>query len=236
MATRQRRLTGYPVMSDQQLDVLRMLRDAAKADRPFIHLAGVHKRTLRALIEHDLIFESPGLDGVRYKITGRGVKTLAAYERPTRRSDGLCPRCGERPRRIRKRGKHKGEPGPYCVECERRIYHRNHALGLLHLNPETPCSRCKKRPRHVYPSGKMITYCYHCRSVLRKRERRRKMKRKLARIAAGELIKCLKCDQPVYHTDRTVYDYCHTHYRAYMTEYNDRRRADSQAALQRKAS
>jgi hypothetical protein len=160
------------------------------------------------------------LDGVRYTITGRGMKALEVYERPTRHFDNVCPTCERRPRGVFATGKQM----PYCVECYREHGRKQFALKSWQLDPDAPCSRCKKRPRHVFPSGKRITYCTHCRKVLRRTERKRKMKRKLWLISIGRPPICLKCDQPVYHTTKTVYDYCYAHYRHMQNDYMRRRK------------
>lgn len=75
-----RRIQPWPHMTFRMFQVLHHLRDAQNADSPFVALSGVHKNTIRALVESDMVFESPGLDGDRYKITGRGLKALKVYE------------------------------------------------------------------------------------------------------------------------------------------------------------
>lgn len=214
---------GLPPMTDRQQQVLITLRDALRADVPFLSLPTISKRTITALMDRDWIFYSPGLDGVKYKITSRGLHALAVYEAPgTRHSDGLCPRCRLHPKQVLP----TGFSYPYCEECQRKRNRRTYALKGYQLNPETPCSRCKKRRRHQYPSGKVIAYCTHCRKVMRKREKKRKMKRLLEKIAAGQPPICLKCDQPRHHTARVVYDYCYEHYREYQRTYQKRWQRD----------
>ena len=71
---------GLPSMTQHMMAVLKTLRDAKQADWPFIALPGVCKPTLKALIARDWIFESPGLDGLRYTITERGEKAIKVYE------------------------------------------------------------------------------------------------------------------------------------------------------------
>ncbi len=183
-----------------------------------MHLPDVHGRTLWSLLNRDWIFKSPGLDGVRYKLTGRGLKALKVYEPTLRRDDGICPACGIRPRNVYPGGREYG----YCAECERE--HKREGL----------CPRCKERPKHVARTGRVASYCLQCKAERAKDERKRKHQRLLERIAAGEHIKCLKCDQPRYHTQNTVYDYCYEHYWQYMNEYNDRRRPGSKASKKRR--
>lgn len=203
-----RRRGDLPAMTGRMHTVLKRLVDAKRGDLFMPALMDVHGRTLRALVERDWIAESRGLDGMRYYITGRGIKAYAVYSRGGHRFDGMC-RCGQRPRGYYSTGKRK----PYCNVCLALYARRRFKLKGYQLKAETPCSRCKKRPRHVYPSGKRITYCTHCRQVLRRTERKQKMKRKLWLISIGRPPICLKCDSPVYHTPKTVYDYCYTHYR-----------------------
>lgn len=212
---------GLPPMTRCMAEVLAELRAAQQADMPFIHLPDLHYRTRRSLILRDWIFASPGLDGTRYKITGRGLKALAVYEQPIqRRDDGLCPTCGVRPRKVAKTGYVYG----YCAECQRLHDNRQFALKGHQLDPNSLCPRCGERPRYRYPSGFIIAYCYECRAAMRQDERRRKHARLLARIQAGEFIPCIRCKKcPRYHTDKLVYDYCHECYRAQQNDYNRRK-------------
>src|SRR5690242_4509009 len=116
----QRRLQGYAPMSAKSMAVLQHLLVAKAQEWPFVSLDHVHKRTLNALFEADLIAESIGADGVRYKITARGERTLQAYSRPSRRTDGICPTCGERPKFFYSTGRRAG----YCRECEAELTRR----------------------------------------------------------------------------------------------------------------
>jgi hypothetical protein len=224
---------GLPMMTSRMMAVLKELRTAQDSDTPFVMIVGVHKRTLNSLIARDWIVADPGLDGWRYRITGRGLKALAVYEPVVKRTDGLCPRCGKRPRRLRK----TGVLAPYCKQCERRMVRRKYALGIGRLRPEGTCARCHKRPRFVTSTGRVYCYCRHCKNLIRRHEHRRQRKQLLARILAGEHIACIKegCDAPRHVFNNTVSDYCLQHWREYMTVYNDRRRAHSRAAASRKS-
>ena len=105
---------GLPLMTTIMLAVLQRLRDANNDGRKFIHLDDVHGRTLRSMETRDWIFSSPGLDGTRHCITGRGLKALAVYEAPSKkRDDGLCPACGTNPIHYYATGKRAG----YCERC-----------------------------------------------------------------------------------------------------------------------
>lgn len=205
-----------PPITGRMFAVLQRLH-AAKADgAPLRALADTHPKTLRALEDRDWIVATKLPDGgAVYALTGRGEKALRVYSAPGKRLDGLCPTCGERPRGQYASGRRKA----YCDECTRISGHKQFTLKGNQLKAETPCSRCHKRARLAFPSGKRSTYCAHCRKVLRRREKRRMHKRKLALIAAGTPPICLKCDQPVMHTDKVVYDYCREHYYAYQRAY-----------------
>lgn len=207
MTWQQRRIDGLPRMTGHMRRVLEHLRDCKAQDWPLVHLTDVHKHTLNALVRRDWIFESPGLDGVRYTITARGQQALDAYSVPPRqyRYDGICPDCGERPVHITASGNSLG----YCLECRRARQIRKYRETGSTLKPGGLCPRCQQRPRHTYASGHTIAYCLPCRNALRADERRRKHERLLARIAAGEEVLCIRCKQrPRYHTQRQVYDYC----------------------------
>lgn len=225
-----RKRRDLPLCTPPMMKVLLELRAAAEADSPFIHLPGVHSRTLRSLLNRDWIFKSPGSDGTRYKVTGRGLKALKVYEPTLRRTDDICPTCGIRPKKVYP----GGSKGGYCDECEREHKRKQLKLKGKQLNPDGLCPRCKERPKHKTRKGGVRSYCNVCKKELAKDERKRKHQRLLERIAAGEHIKCLKCDEPRYHTQNTVYDYCYKHYRQYMNEYNDRRRPDSKPARSRR--
>ena len=224
MPARQFKRTGFPLISEKMIAILQQLSDAKKTDYPQVALIDVRPRTIQAMERNDWIIETKWVDGMRYVITKRGEKALKAYQQPRHRTDGICSRCNVRPRGFYKTGTKR----PYCVECLQEHGRKQFAMKGHQLDPNGLCARCKKRPRHTYPSGYIIVYCAKCRKALRKKERRAKHKNLLRRIAAGEHITCLKCDQPRYHTTKTVYDYCHTHYREYQNEYL-RRRKQAQA-------
>lgn len=219
-------------MSELQMAVLRQLREAKWNGSPFIEISSIHHRTLRSLIEHDWVFESPGQDGVRYTITGRGEDALKVYEAPVkRRYDGICPNCGKRPKHINKNGKQIG----YCKECDALHKRRQAALGRAQGDIHRTCSRCRKRPRKQFPGGKYSTYCDHCTRVTKRQWKRKYRKVLMARARRGELMCCICKVKPVVYTENSVYDYCREHLRAYMNSYNDRRRTESRAAKMRQA-
>lgn len=215
-------------MTRNMMSVLIQLRSAQAFDSPFISLPGVDPRTISALYERDWITGGSGFDGQRYKITGRGLKALAVYEPQVKRTDGLCPRCSERPRRMRK----TGIAAPYCGQCESRMQRRNYVLGLNTPNPELPCCRCRKRSRYIASTGKVYTECRHCKNLRQRRRHKRERRELLARIVAGEHIGCRKagCEQQRWVTGKTVQDFCREHQREFTSAYNARRRAKSPMA------
>jgi hypothetical protein len=206
------------------MQILQFLEQSKQADYEFVELPKVHPKTLRVMAERDWIFASTGIDGsTRYKITYRGVQALHIFEQHPRRFDNLCPSCCERPKHVYGTGRKAG----YCRECLRDLAIRRYKRAGYGIRADRMCSRCRKFPVYVRPSGKVITYCLHCKNVMNRREKKRAHKRNLRRIAAGELIPCIRpgCNEPRYHSQKTVYDYCYAHYREYMNEYCRRKAA-----------
>lgn len=226
-----RRRRDLPIITPPMMKVLLRLREAHEADSPFVHLPGVNKHTISALLERDWIFASPGVDGTRYKITTRGLRDLKVYEPVERRSDGICPDCNERPKHVTRSGRVEG----YCIECLRKTGQRKYRLGI-DKNPKALCSRCKKRSRHRQPGGKVLTYCQHCDRVLKRAAKRKQRRARLKLLKTGGFIKCRMagCDTCVHFTEKSVYDLCETHWHAYLIAYNDKRRPTSKAAKSRR--
>lgn len=158
-----RKLGNQPLMTAKMEAALIQLRAADKADSPFIFLPDVHKHTIRALVVRDWIFASAGSDGTRYRITGRGLKALKAYERTPKRTDGLCPNCGIRPRHVYP----SGHIIIYCKECrqerrkeERQRKYKNH-LERIRNGEILLCLRCHEKQR--FHSDKVVyDYCREC--------------------------------------------------------------------------
>lgn len=228
---KQRKRRGLPSMTAKMLAVLQQLRAAKEADWPFVTFKGVYKSTIKALEDRYWIFPSKGLDGVRYGITSKGEKALKVYELPSKRYDGICPTCEQRPKHVTRGGRREG----YCLDCLRASARRARALKLKRKRGDVFCSRCHKRPRHRHKNGTFNTYCDHCKRVMARRWKRKAFKRQLERARRGELI-CIRCkDAPRHYTEKSVYDYCAGCLKVYMREYNDRRRPNSRAAQQRQA-
>ncbi len=218
-----RKLEGYGRLSEKQAIVLRMLQSGVDAGFPFQAIS-VHKVTIDALVRNDFVFRSVGIDGIKYKITSRGSNILKMYEMPveSRRYDGICPTCGIRNRHIYPSGRKYG----YCLECESG---RRKRQAQMHgyrpkLVKERICPCCKIRMCHVRESGVLVSSCLKCRNEVDRERRPARTAARLAAIAIGDAPKCCKCDEDVYSTERSVYDYCQKHLRIYMNDYNRRRR------------
>lgn len=193
------------------LTVMHRLAVAADSNWPFIHLPDVHRRTLNSLVQRDWAVRSPGRDGVRYKLTGRGRAALETYAVPTevydtRRWDGLCPDCGKREKVKAPNGKTYG----YCEHC----LSIRHAKKSSSKNPGL-CPSCKTRQKHITASGKVRSYCKPCRRQHSKAYRKRYNAEIKRRIEQEGYIKyCSSChEKPVYITGNTVTDYCYECYR-----------------------
>jgi hypothetical protein len=215
---------GYPNLTPVMLGVLRCLKAAKDCDTPFIPLDNANPRTLKALQRLDLILMSKAHSNgtIEYTLTGRGIKTLAAFENSKKRTDGICRRCGINPRLNYPSGRLK----PYCDDCLREHWNSQYRMKGYQCKPDTPCSKCGKRNRLILPNGQAVAYCAKCRTANRKKERRRKMKRRLALIAAGTSPICIRCkSKPVYQAGKTVYDYCHVCYRQQQAEAAEKRKA-----------
>ena len=210
-------------MSQRQMQILQFLEQSKRQGFEFVTLPKLHPKTLRVMQEQDWIFASPGEDGTRYKITLRGIKALRIFEQPTRRFDDLCPNCCDRPKHRYSTGTKAG----YCLDCIHELAARAYKRRGYGIRPDRLCSRCHKFPVYVRPSGKVLTYCLHCKNVMNRREKKRAHRRNLARIANGEHIPCIckGCNEPRYHTQKIVYDYCYAHYREMQNDYNRRKKA-----------
>lgn len=220
-------------MTSMMFEVLAYLHTANQQEWPFVLLPKVHKRTINSLTQRDWVFASPGHDGVRYKITERGERALRLFSRPAKRQDGICPTCGIRPKHRYSSGVVHG----YCKECEAEYKKAMYHLGRQRIDPDRLCSCCHQRPLHRMSGGKLSTYCTECRQAKRAEERRIRIERELARVRAGELLLCRMChERPRAYTENYVRDYCPECQRIYMADYNDRRRAGSRAAQNRKHS
>lgn len=216
-------------MSANELAVLKRLQAAKQAGEEFIPLPDVHQRTLNALFRKDWLFTRERFDGVMHKLTERGERAIKVYDAPPiRRTDGICPDCGEQPVHVFKTGRKAG----YCKGCLSKLAAREYAHNLYLPKAGKLCSRCGKRPILVRASGKSITYCAHCNRVIKRREKKRLRRRKARLMQAGTVLICTKpgCTNPRYCMPNTISDWCYDHYRAYQTEYNKRKKAERMVA------
>lgn len=190
---------GLPPMSAKQKIVLRYLRDCKAQEWPFVSL-DADPRTLRYLKEQGWIFDSVGLDGVRYTITDRGEQALAVYEQPRRRSDGMCPNCGVRPVHFTVNGNRTG----YCLECDRA-----RSRGYKRLNVKKPCPRCGGQ-RHQFPGGSYASYCEECNRELKRQGKQRRRLEQVERAKAGGPVPlCICChERPRAVHPRGISDFC----------------------------
>lgn len=210
---------GFDTMSGQMQDVLTYLRSMKKQGYEWVELAYplAHGRTIKCLIKRDWIFESPGPDGIRYKITGRGLNALVAYEKPMQRRDGICPTCGKKPRHVRS----SGQLDSHCNECERARGRLRRKLGNDIGDPNRPCSRCREKERHVYPNGKISTYCKPCEQISRRENARKQRQRMLVAVKAGGPVPmCKKCKKnPRRVFANSISEYCDECRLPYMRKY-----------------
>jgi hypothetical protein len=216
-----------PSMTSNMMPVLQFLREAKQQGWAFQLLVDVNKKTRRVLTERDWIFESKGPDGLKYAITERGLNALKVYEPVLKRDDGICPTCNEQPVHYYSTGRKAG----YCKECLCDLARRRYKRAGNGIRQDRMCSRCRKFPVHVRPSGRAITYCMHCKNVLGRRQKKRMHRRNIKRIQNGEFLKCGRegCNEPRYHSENTVYDWCHQHYREYINDYMHRKNAGKPA-------
>jgi hypothetical protein len=215
--TKQIRRKHDGTITDSMFRALQCLAIAERNEMPFITLDGVNIGTIRALQSRDWMVISKGLDGTRYRITGRGLKAFNEYNTPSgRRFDNICPSCG-----INSREGYfpSGKKRPYCLECQRK----NHKKGKV--SPASLCSACKSAPRHQYRSGQASAYCTDCQRAKSLEQKRRR----LERVLRGETILCSCCHEaPVYCNRTTASSYCHECLREYQNK-NARKRALSRA-------
>ena len=226
-----RTIKGWGVMSESMYAVLTRLIEAEDEGNPWVDLDDVFHTTRSALCRKDWAVESPGLDGVRYKVTGRGRKAYAVFSTPTemRRWDGICPRCGLRPKAVTANGHKLG----YCEACASEAKKRNYQLrgDGWHHDAERLCPDCGLRPVHVTANGHVHPYCRECKNRRSRQEHRLRNERKRQRIQAGEHIGCVTCGAPVYYSENWVYDYCQEHYR--QMQQKSRRRTSWRKVVQR---
>lgn len=216
MTTKYLKRGDLPVTTVTMIAVLKRLRTAHDNDLPFVDLTDVRIDTIRALIVRDWIVQANKAFGDRaYTITGRGLKALKVYEKPpTRRTDGICCRCGVRPTGMYGTGRKK----PYCDECMAKVAKRQRNFKGQQARIRI-CPRCRKWAVKVCSTGRIKPYCDRCLRIRRKQEKKRMRERLLRRYLAGEYLPCRKCSEQRYLSGKTVQDYCYQHYREYQNAY-----------------
>lgn len=216
-----RKRGNLPPLNGFQEALLRALLLAKNNDWPWVYLPdGVHPKTLRYVIARDWVYESKGLDGKRYMISTEGESIFRTYQKIVKRTDGLCPTCKKRPRKVSKNGRTYG----YCGACLKIEAKAKYDACGSQLKPGKCCSRCKKRPRYVASSGRVYCYCKHCKNLKKRQYKRRKQEELRIRIQTGEFIPCAVygCDEPCAVYGKSVYDYCRKHYAEYQRDYRVR--------------
>ena len=140
---------GYKVVTEQIVGTLEyLISQDDEYGGAWCNLDHVHHNTLQSLLRRDWIQRSPRPDGSGddYKITTRGrkaAKECRAHTTRDYRRDGICSRCGERPRSRKN--------GGYCKPCNQEVTQaRRSAHPKYHTRHEgKTCTKCKKRPiRH----------------------------------------------------------------------------------------
>lgn len=191
--------------------VLRRLRAALEQDHPFLLLdpkveTDFDERTLNTLEDRDWIVAGDKHQPY-YRITKRGLNILAKCDVPVLRRDGICIRCGERPRHVNGSGKTES----YCYECERARCNEKEAR-LRRIPPKKPCRHCKAAPRHQYqPSGTWSDFCADCDRMLRGRRKHRSQSEYREQIRQGlrPVPVCASCKaKPVVLCENSVAHYC----------------------------
>lgn len=187
---------GLDSMTGQMAEILLYLKNAKESGVEFspLEYPFAHGVAINNLIERDWIFGSRSAfdNSVLYKITGRGLKALKVYLPRRNRNDGMCTRCGVRPRQTRSSGKLDN----YCAECESVRNAQRRKNGTADGDPNRCCSRCGVRPRHQYPGGRLSSYCTECENA-RCRERNRRQRQQLLKDirSGGPVPLCKVCNQ-----------------------------------------
>jgi NMD protein affecting ribosome stability and mRNA decay len=115
--------TGERYISLRSATLLTILYEAHERGDVFVtlFLDTDQKRCMRWMVKQDWVFESPGLDGVRYTITGRGQRIVEQIRQVKRyRRDNLCPRCGQDERK---------RESAYCNVCANEKQRMRYASG-----------------------------------------------------------------------------------------------------------
>lgn len=215
---------GPLYLTNMQHRVLSAMNAMRLSGEQYVDLSEVKRQIVNALEKRGYIAPlSAHRKETRYRMTALGLEAYALF-RPARmyRTDGMCPKCGERPRLD-----YNGRSTGYCRECLYAIK-RDSRLHGNSRSASDPCVKCGATPRHV-SSGKVTSYCEACFKAQNRKNRQSRQARLLAQIAAGDVPTCSEpdCDQPVRHTAKHVSNYCVEHdrecnRRSYRTRRDDR--------------
>jgi hypothetical protein len=190
----------------------------------FIDLSDVHGQIVTSLVGRGYIApRSAAPDEHVYRMTGLGLDAYNLFKVPRLyRKDGLCPRCGKRPRQD-----YGHRLGNYCVECAAEVRHKHYKAKATLRDPNKPCARCGATPRHVTPAA-VSSYCIDC-----YRERvREKQQHRRERLSAD--APCVRCGAtPRYVSGRRITPYCHDCFKA---QNRDSRQARQQRLLEQIAA
>lgn len=201
-------------LTRKQYDILSTLRDAHQKEQGLVPLPIKTKHdgnTLRFLQERDWIIESTKVfqGERRFAITSRGLKLMKLMDAPSGApapATDLCFQCGEKPRYFTSGGYRSA----YCHEHhnanKRAHYAKKRSNGY---KAELPCSRCKRAPRAVAPSGRVYAYCTACRRAQNIERRMARAQQAQQSAAEGHLPLCAKCHEaPVHLTAKHSYAVC----------------------------
>lgn len=220
---------GRMYLSIAQFNVLGAMNTLRLKGDYFIDLSDVHGQIVTSLVRRGYIApRSAAPDEHVYRMTGLGLDAYNLFKVPRLyRKDGLCPRCGKRPRQD-----YGHRLGNYCVECAAVVRHNHYKAKATLRDPNKPCARCGATPRHVTPAA-VSSYCIDCYREQARIERVRREQRIRDRAAAGRVTTCSRpgCDKPVRISAHSISAYCAEHSNAKRMDCHYRRMARKYARL-----
>lgn len=201
---------GPLYLTNMQHRVLSAMNAMRLSGEQYVDLSEVKKQIVNALEKRGYIAPlSAYRKETRFRMTALGLEAYALFRPPRMyRTDGMCPKCGERPRLD-----YNGRSTGYCRECLYEIK-RDSRLHGNSRSASDPCVKCGATPRHI-SAGKVTSYCLPCFKAQNRKNRQARQQRLLEQIAAGNVPTCAvpDCDQPVRHTAKHVSAYCLEHER-----------------------
>lgn len=197
---RSRRVPGLGMVTHRQMNILASLIEQDDAyGGTWCNLDKVHGRTLNTLQKRDWVQRSPRpmSSAYDYKITNRGRKAYQAYceyEPAPRRNDGICPRCGERPRDARI---------GYCIPC-RREWDREWSSKRTDYHRRNTGKLCYRCGQHPISTNTVCNVC-HAQDMVKRRARLADEIHKGQR----EVPMCPRCNErPRYLGETYILPYC----------------------------